>query len=58
MKGNDINAAETQTTEDIKSFWKNIWGKESNFHKETKWIKNPEKNYFKNVRQQPYKITE
>ena len=36
---------------------KNIWGKESNFHKEAKWIKNLEKNYCKNVRQQPYKIT-
>ena len=58
MKGYDINATEILTTEDIKSFWKNIWGKESNFHKETEWIKNLEKNYCKNVRQQPYKITE
>ena len=58
MKGNNINATEIPTTEDIDSFWKNIWGKESNFHKEAKWIKNEEKNYCENVRQQPYKITD
>ena len=58
MKGNDISATEISTTEDMNSFWKNIWGKESNFQKEAKWIKNLEKNYCKNVRQQPYKITE
>ena len=37
MKGNNINATEISTTEDIKS----------NFHKEAKWIKNLEKNYCK-----------
>ena len=58
MKGNNINATEVPTTEDIESFWKNIWGKESNFHKEAKWITNLENNYCKNVRQQPHKITE
>ena len=58
MKRNSRNATEIPTTEDIESFWKNIWGKESNFHTEAKWIKNLEKNYCKNVRQQPYKITE
>ena len=42
MKGNNINATEILTTEDIESFWKNIWGNKSNFHKETKWIKNLE----------------
>ena len=57
-KGNNINATEIPTTEDIESFWKNIWGKESNFHKEAEWIKNLEKNYFNNIRQQPYKITD
>ena len=58
MKINNINATEIPTTEGIESFWKNVWGKELNFHKEAKWIKNPEKNYCKNVRQQPYNITE
>ena len=57
LKGNNITATEFLTTEDIESFWKNIWEKESNFHKEAKWMKNLEKNYCKNVRQQPYKIT-
>ena len=57
MKGNNINATEIPTTEDIESFWKNICKKESNFHKEAKWIKNLENIYCKNVRQQPYKIT-
>ena len=57
MKGNNINATEIPTTEDIETFWKNIWGKESNFHQEAKWINNLEKNYCKNVRQPPYKIT-
>ena len=30
MKGNNINATEipTTSTDDIESFWKNIWGKE------------------------------
>ena len=28
MKGNNINATEIPITEDIESFWKNIWGKE------------------------------
>ena len=56
IKGNNINATEITTTEDIESFWKNIWGKESNFHKEAKWIKNLENNYCNNIRQQPYKI--
>ena len=58
MKGNNLNATEIPTTEDMESFWKNIWGKESNFHKEAKWIKNLEKNYCNNVRQQPYKMTD
>ena len=58
MKGNNLNATEIPTTEDMESFWKNIWGKESNFHKEAKWIKNLEKNYCNNVRQQPYKIAD
>ena len=58
MKINDINATEIPTTEGIESFWKNLWGKELNFHKEPKQIKNPEKNYCKNVRQQLYNITE
>ena len=55
-KGNSINATEIPTTENIELFWKNIWGKESNFHIDAKWIKNLGKNDCKNVRQQPYKI--
>ena len=58
MKGNNINAREIPTTGDTESFWKSLRGKESNFHEEVKWIKNLEKNYCKNVRQQPYKITD
>ena len=59
MKGNNINATEILATEETESFWKNIWGKELNFHNKAKWIKNLEKNYCKNVRQQqPYKITD
>ena len=58
MKGNNISATEIPTTEDIESFSKNISGKESNFDKEANWIKNFEKNFCKNVRQQPYKTTE
>ena len=50
MKGNNINATEILTTEDIESFWKNIWRKQSNFRREAKWIKNLEKNYCNNVR--------
>ena len=57
MKGNNINTTEILTTEDIESFWKNIWGNKSNFHKEAKWIKNLE-NYCNIVWQQPYKITD
>ena len=33
-------------------------GKESNFDEEAKWIKNLKKYHCKNVRQQPYKMTE
>ena len=39
MKGNNTNATEILTTEGIKSFYKNIWGKESNFHKEANGLK-------------------
>ena len=36
MKGNNISATEIRTTEDIQSFSKNTWGKESNFDKGAK----------------------
>ena len=39
MNGYNISATEIPTTNAIESFWKNIWGKESNFDKEAKWIK-------------------
>ena len=50
MKGSNISATEIRTTEDIQSFSKNTWGKESNFDKDAKWIKNLENNYCKKRR--------
>ena len=45
------------TGEEIERFWKDIWGKKSNFNPYTPWFKTLKSEYCKNTKQKQYRTT-
>ena len=51
------NIKKTPSTEQVNSFWKDIWGKETPFNSQADWLKKLEVEYCKHVEPKEYTLT-
>ena len=57
FRGGNIKIKKIPTGEEIETFWKDIWGKKSDFNPGTPWFETLKSEYCKNAKQKQYKIT-
>ena len=53
----EINIKNTPSAEQVNSFWKDIWGKETPFNSQADWLKKLEVEYCKHVEPKEYTLT-
>ena len=57
FRGGNIKIKKIPTGEEIETFWKDIWGKKSDFNPGTPWFETLKSEYCKNAKQKQYRIT-
>ena len=53
----EINIKKTPSAEQVNSFWKDVWGKETPFNSQADWLKKLEVEYCKHVEPKEYTLT-
>ena len=57
FRGGNLEIKKIPTGEEIERFWKDIWGKKSNFNPHTPWFQTLKSEYCKNAKQKQYRTT-